>query len=461
MQPATPIVNKHIEFNGFDKMIENTINNETDLYTIQIGKYKNMDNLVIKIIPERTKNISFYLLNNTLYELQNTSELFNIYKTIDDLILKFKKLKYDVEEKNNELFFNLKMFSPDGEPKIISLTPEKKFEDHEKVINYLSNKINDLNATIKQKEQEINDLKMKNINQGNELLSLKSNILNYQKNEQVLNGQISSLNKENDLLKVKASSLTYEINNYKNRCIQLEGQRINENKLNELLQEKNRYNELLTKEKAKYSQLESNYMQLNDKYKELNKKYEILKKESQIDFKADASNILTSMNKLKFIIKYIKINEPSFHFNKIKLLYRGSRDGDRTKTCHELCDNKQDVLIIIQTDTGIVFGGYSKIGFKASNKATYLIDNNCFLFSVNFEKIFPAIENKKHISHISDICGLCFTGSLCFFDNFMKSYDNCIYETIQEYFKRLDDPYEMNGGKSKFKCKELEVYQFI
>ena len=117
MQPATPIVNKHIEFNGFDKMIENTINNETDLYTIQIGKYKNVDNLVIKIIPERTKNISFYLLNTTLYELQNTSELFNIYKTIDDLILKFKKLKYDVEEKNNELFFNLKMFSPEGEPK--------------------------------------------------------------------------------------------------------------------------------------------------------------------------------------------------------------------------------------------------------------------------------------------------------------------------------------------------------
>ena len=418
MQPATPIVNKHKEFNGFDKMIENTINNETDLYTIQIGKYKNMDNLVIKIIPERTKNISFYLLNYTLYELQNTCELFNIYETIDDLILKFKKLKYDVEEKNNELFFNLKMFSPDGEPKIISLTPEKKFEDHEKVINYLSNKINDLNTTINQKEQEINDLKMMNKNQGKELLSLQSNISNYQKN--------------------------------------------NENKLNELLlQEKNRYNELLTNEKAKYSQLESNYMQLNDKYKELNKKYEILKKESQIDFKADASNILTSMNKLKFIIQYIKINEPSFHFNKIKLLYRGSRDGDRTKTCHELCDNKQDVLIIIQTDTGIVFGGYSKIGFKASNKATYLIDNNCFLFSVNFEKIFPAIENKKHISHISDICGLCFTGSLCFFDNFMKSYDNCIYETIQEYFKRLDDPYEMNGGKSKFKCKELEVYQFI
>jgi len=446
--PATPIVNKHIKFEEFDKKIENTINNETDSYTIQIGKYKNFDNLVIKIIPERTKNIYFYLLNSTLYELQNTSELFNIYKTIDDLILKLKKLKYDVEEKNNELFFYLKMFSPEGEEKIIQFTTEKKFEDPEKVINYLSNKINDLNETIKQKEQEINNLKMNNIEQGNKLLSLQSNILKYQNNEQLLNFQISSSKKENDFLKENISSLTIEINNYKNRCNQLEGQIINANKL-------------LKNEKAKYNQLELDYGQLKDKYKELNKKYELLKKEPENDFKVDTSNILTSMNKLKFIINYIKINEPSFHFNKIKLLYRGSRDGDRTKTCHELCDNKQNVLIIIQTDTGIVFGGYSKIGFKASNKATYLIDNNCFLFSVNFEKIFPAIENKNHISHITDICGLCFTGSLCFFDNFMTSYDNCIYPTIQEYFNRLDNPYEMNGGKNKFKCKELEVYQFV
>ena len=132
--PATPAMNKHIESEEFDKKIENTINNETNSYTIQIGKYKNFDNLVIKIIPERTKNIYFYLLNSTLYELQSVSEIFNIYKTIDDLILKFQKFKYDVEEKNNELFFNLKMFSPEGEEKKIQFTTEKKFEDPEKVI---------------------------------------------------------------------------------------------------------------------------------------------------------------------------------------------------------------------------------------------------------------------------------------------------------------------------------------
>ena len=63
------------------------------------------------------------------------------------------------------------------------------------------------------------------------------------------------------------------------------------------------------------------------------------------------SNI-ESINSINFILDYIKQNDQSFTYNKIQLLYRGSRDGDRTKTCHELCDNKQNILIIMKSDIG-------------------------------------------------------------------------------------------------------------
>ena len=53
--PPTPDKNKHFEFNQFDKKIEKEIKGQTDIYTLQIGKYKNIDNLVIKIIPEKLK----------------------------------------------------------------------------------------------------------------------------------------------------------------------------------------------------------------------------------------------------------------------------------------------------------------------------------------------------------------------------------------------------------------------
>ena len=463
--PPTPDKNKHFEFNQFDKKIEKEIKGQTDIYTLQIGKYKNIDNLVIKIIPEKLKNLCFYLFNANMAELIALSDIFKYFKTIDDVIIEFEKISFEVEEKNDELFLILFMFKISGEKIKIELSFKKMVESSDnliKYINFLSNKIKELNTTI----------------------------FNSQSNEQIINFQISQLKQENITLKTNALNLTNEKNNYIIRCNQLQELLQNENnkytklennynqlknenmKLKEFIQnESNRYNELesiCNQQKKEYMKLQEliqkenkRYNELDNKYMELKKKYELLKEESQIGFKADASNILSSPNKFKFITNYIKIKQPSFNFNEIKLLYRGSIQGDRTKTCHQFCDNKQDILIFIKTEKGNIFGGYSKIGFKTSNKATYLMDNDCFLFSVNYEKIFPCIENKSHISHISDVCGLCFTGSLCFFDNFMTSNDNCIYKTIQQFFNRLDEPFEMNGGKSNFRCKELEVYQLI
>ena len=435
--PPTPDKNKHFEFNQFDKKIEKEIKGQTDIYTLQIGKYKNIDNLVIKIIPEKLKNLWFYLFNANMAELIVSSDIFKYFKTIDDVIIEFEKISFEVEERNDELFLVFFMFKISGEKMKIELSFKKMVESSDnliKYINLLSNKIKELNTTI----------------------------FNSQSNEQIINFQISQLKQENITLKTNALNLTNEKNNYIIRCNQLQELLQNEN--NKYTKLENNYNQLKNENMKlkEFIQNENNrYNELDNKYMELKKKYELLKEESQIGFKADASNILSSPNKFKFITNYIKIKQPSFNFNEIKLLYRGSIQGDRTKTCHQFCDNKQDILIFIKTEKGNIFGGYSKIGFKTSNKATYLMDNDCFLFSVNYEKIFPCIENKCHISHISDVCGLCFTGSLCFFDNFMTSNDNCIYKTIQQFFNRLDEPFEMNGGKSNFRCKELEVYQLI
>ena len=435
--PPTPDKNKHFEFNQFDKKIEKEIKGQTDIYTLQIGKYKNIDNLVIKIIPEKLKNLCFYLFNANMPELIVLSDIFKYFKTIDDVIIEFEKISFEVEERNDELFLIFFMFKLSGEKITIEFSLKKMIESSDnliKYINFLSNKIKELNTTI----------------------------FNSQSNEQIINFQISQLKQENITLKTNALNLTNEKNNYIIRCNQLQELLQNEN--NKYTKLENNYNQLKNENMKlkEFIQIENNrYNELDNKYMELKKKYELQKEESQIGFKADASNILSSPNKFKFITNYIKIKQPSFNFNEIKLLYRGSIQGDRTKTCHQFCDNKQDILIFIKTEKGNIFGGYSKIGFKTSNKATYLMDNDCFLFSVNYEKIFPCIENKCHISHISDVCGLCFTGSLCFFDNFMTSNDNCIYKTILQFFNRLDEPFEMNGGKSNFRCKELEVYQLI
>ena len=91
-----------------------------------------------------------------------------------------------------------------------------------------------------------------------------------------------------------------------------------------------------------------------------------------------------------------------FDFKEIKLLYRGSRDGDRTKTCHSLCDNKPNILIIMRSDTNLIFGGYSKIGFKINKRGEYKKDNNSFLFSVNLNKIYILVYKVEKLYAISE-----------------------------------------------------------
>ena len=61
-------------------------------------------------------------------------------------------------------------------------------------------------------------------------------------------------------------------------------------------------------------------------------------KESQIKFnnKEDAINsfdskIIESKDNINFILDYIKKNDKTLNISKIKLLFRGSRDGERTK----------------------------------------------------------------------------------------------------------------------------------
>lgn len=177
------------------------------------------------------------------------------------------------------------------------------------------------------------------------------------------------------------------------------------------------------------------------------------------------SKIVNSLDEIDFILDYIKQNDKELTFKKLKLLYRGSRDGDETETCHNLCDSKENVLIIIKSDIGYVFGGYSKIGFEANNDTIeYKIDNNCFLFSKNLKKIYPVIQNQKVICNIGNSYGLCFSASLSFYNKFMNNANSsiCGGSDCYKYFSGLKfGDYSMNGGKCQFKCQELEVFQLL
>ena len=421
----TPELDEEINF-----IEEILINNKQKMYKIQLGIKERKKELVVKATNEDTKDIFYFQRGYTSQELQKFSKIFSFYETMKDLIAFLKnqneKSKFVVEEKDKDLFIRFKVFLPDGKEKLINFELKKKSREAMDIIKYFY-------ETIKNAKKDISSIenKMKSLEDKNKALE-ESN--EFQKKEiKDCKNKINNLIESNKKMKkeiffaffiVFILLLTYFISLFKNEI----------------------------------SNLKEDIIQLKKKIYDL--------EEYQPKQPVENSKIIFSVgnyshkNSINFIYEYLNYNTETFLSN-IKLLYRSSIHGDNTKTLHELCDNKQNILIIIKSDSGYLFGGYSKIGFKTNNENKELIDNHSFLFSITKQKIYPVINNRPVICHYKNDFGFCFYQSIYFYDSFTKKNGNHISKLMKNNFNGISDIYEINGGKDDFKIEELEVYQLL
>jgi len=83
--------------------------------------------------------------------------------------------------------------------------------------------------------------------------------------------------------------------------------------------------------------------------------------------------------------------EKEFSNRKWKLLFRGSKDGHKSSSFHEKCNNKGPTVTIIKSKAGKIFGGFLDLPWRSSN--TYLNTKRAFLFSVTEKKKCPMISD--------------------------------------------------------------------
>ena len=137
------------------------------------------------------------------------------------------------------------------------------------------------------------------------------------------------------------------------------------------------------------------------------------------------------------------------HFN---LIFQASKDGYLAKDFHSKCDNKGATIIIIKSDHGNIFGGYTSIPW--SDGREWKRDDNAFLFvirsnnynendsdemDVKYPKIFDAtIRDYAAVVHLTN------TGP-----TFGSGYDLKIADKCNEYqFKEKFDDGQFDGGDS-------------
>jgi len=173
------------------------------------------------------------------------------------------------------------------------------------------------------------------------------------------------------------------------------------------------------------------------------------------------SSIIKTFSEKKLLLSSVPQNPNKKNSDlKFQLIYKASIDGDSTNDFHDLCDNESDVIVAIETDSGLRFGGFTKIGFDSSCKSK--IDDDAFLFSFDKMKIYKIIKGYKAI-----VCypqsGPCFFGSkndiIHIGDKFLNNYSHT--EKKNNTYESMEDDYELNNGEPQFLIKELEIFKIL
>ena len=139
---------------------------------------------------------------------------------------------------------------------------------------------------------------------------------------------------------------------------------------------------------------------------------------------------------------------------KFTIIYKASELGDRAMTFHQKCDDIDISLILIETEKGVRFGGFTTKSWNGN--CVQKIDNDAFVFSIDKNKIYEVIKNEMAIGCYPKFGPVFFGCQIRVYDNFFNKNSTTCHKKLN--FKTNED-YELNNGEQFFTVKDIEVYK--
>jgi len=262
---------------------------------------------------------------------------------------------------------------------------------------------------LKSQFEEINNLK-EDISQMNSHIPSNQHLAN-------LSGKIEgNQNNENEILKGKIQELEKLISQYQQEIRNLKGN---------------------TGVKQESSEQEKEQQSIGEKIHQITVKGEIIHNSEELEL---------IVKKISKINKKITLN----------LLYKATADSDKASAFHEKCDEAQCSLVLIETDKGKRFGGFTTSSW--SGECIEKRDEDSFIFSLNKMKIYENIPGELAIGCYPNY-GPIFLGCQ------IRIYDNAFSKGGTTFEKGLNfntqEDYELTDGERTFNVKEIEVYEVI
>ena len=164
-------------------------------------------------------------------------------------------------------------------------------------------------------------------------------------------------------------------------------------------------------------------------------------------------DIIQNTEELEMLTR--KINK----FNKkltLNLIYKATADSDTAEAFHAKCDGAKSTLVLVETDKGRRFGGYTTCDW--SGECIGKKDEDAFVFSLDNMKIYDILPGEEAIGCYPNF-GPTFMGCQ------IRIYDNAFTKGGTTFEKGLNydtqEDYELNEGERTFGVKDIEVYEVI
>ena len=487
-------------------------NNNTN---IDYTNYTNAQDITNQY-QEITTNITDYNNYNTYNEYQSTSEPENITIETNNQTT-YETTNYDyntsipyitpVDDINTTTNQYIENTTTTYTSNINTNISDERINKLEGDTNLLKNEQQDLQTQLNKLTGQIDEYKnkialMQNSQSDNEIQALKAenqlikqqlqeldNLRNEVAETQYLKAQLSEIDplrqkaaetdmlmnelNEMNLLRQKLNEINNaknqleQINNLKNEFEQISYLKQQLNELNRIRQKslednafKERMNEL-ENVKNKYEQELHILRESQRKSQELNKKLrystgldskQLYFEESPMQF-AVKGDIIHNSSELELITR--KINKSNRKLT-LNLIYKARADSDLASAFHKKCDRAKSTLVLVETDQGKRFGGYTSRSW--AGECIEKKDDEAFIFSLDKMMTYDIIPGEEAIGCYPKF-GPIFMGCQ------IRIYDNAFIKGGTTFEKGMNfdtlEDFELTGGEREFNVREIEVYEVI
>jgi len=136
-------------------------------------------------------------------------------------------------------------------------------------------------------------------------------------------------------------------------------------------------------------------------------------------------------------------------------MYVASKDGDRASDFHDICDGKGPTVVIIETTTGHVFGGYTDVSW--SRDRGHYSSSTSFLFQLRPNFAQYKIKSEGY----ADAVYHRYTYGPIFGQNDIYVSDLALNNSNSRTNPNTYHVHNLNGGVNNFQVKDYAVFEAI